>query len=74
MTPSRDIKLVMEAHVDQLMAMPGVVGVAIGELKNGAPCIQVLVIERTRELRRKIPKTLEGYHVDVIVSGVIKPL
>ena len=73
-TPSRDVKAVMEAHVDDLMAIPGVVGVAIGELKDGTPCIQVLVVERTRELRRKIPKNLEGHPVDIVVSGVIKPL
>ncbi|MFA4946992.1 MAG: hypothetical protein WC674_00595 [Candidatus Krumholzibacteriia bacterium] len=73
-TPSRDIKSVMEAHVDDLMAIPGVVGVAIGELKDGTPCIQVLVVERTSELRRKIPKTLEGHPIDIVVSGIIKPL
>jgi len=73
-TPGRDITSVMEANVDSLMAIPGVVGVAIGELKDGTPCIQVLVVEGTRELRRKIPKTLEGHPVDIVVSGVIKPL
>jgi len=73
-TPSRDIKSVMEAHVDDLMAIPGVVGVAIGELKDGTPCIQVLVAEKTRELRRRIPKTLEGHPVDIVVTGIIKPL
>ncbi len=72
--PARDIVAVMEAHVDSLMAIPGVVGVAIGELKDGTPCIQVLVVEGTRELRGKIPKTLEGHPVDIVVSGVIKPL
>lgn len=72
--PARDIKTVMEAHVDELMAIPGVTGVAIGELKDGTPCIQVLVAERTKELRRRIPKTLEGHPVDIVVSGVIEPL
>jgi len=73
-TPSRDINSVMEAHLNDLMAIPGVVGVAIGELKDGTPCIQVLVAEQTRELRRKIPKTLEGHPVDIVVAGIIKPL
>jgi hypothetical protein len=63
----------METHVDELMAIPGVVGVAIGELKDGRPCIQVLVVEQTQDLRRRLPKTLEGYPVDIVVSGVIKP-
>lgn len=72
--PGRDIKSVMEAHVDELMAIPGVVGVAIGELKDGTPCVQVLVVELTKELRGKIPKTLEGHPVDVVVTGVIRAL
>jgi hypothetical protein len=71
---AQDVKSVMEAHVDELMAIPGVAGVAIGELKDGRPCIQVLVVQGKEELRRKIPKTLEGYPVEIVVSGVIKPL
>jgi hypothetical protein len=74
MVAGRNITSVMEAHVDDLMAIPGVVGVAVGELGDGTPCIQVLVTERTRELRRKIPRTLEGHPVDIVVSGVIRPL
>jgi hypothetical protein len=72
--PSREITQVMDAHVDELMAISGVAGVAIGELKDGTPCIQVLVVERTNELLGKIPRTLEGHPVDIVVSGVIKPL
>ena len=30
--PTRDIKTVMEAHVDSLMAIPGVVGVGVGHV------------------------------------------
>ncbi len=72
--PIRDIKAVMEAHVEDLMAIPGVVGVAIGELDNGTPCIKVMVIELTDELDRKIPKTLEGHPVLVVESGEFKPM
>ena len=72
--PNRDIKTVMEAHVEELMAIPGVVGVAIGELDDHTPCIQVLVIEQTEELTRRIPKSLEGHPVVILVSGEIKPM
>ncbi|HUU46620.1 MAG TPA: hypothetical protein VM118_12890 [Acidobacteriota bacterium] len=72
--PQRDIKTVMEAHVDELMAVPGVVGVAIGALDDGTPCILVLVIEETDEIDRKVPKTLEGHPVSVFVTGEIKPM
>ena len=72
--PNRDIKTVMEAHVEELMAIPGVVGVAIGELEDRTPCIQVLVIEQTEELSRRIPKSLEGHPVVIMVSGEIRPM
>ena|GEM_PF-478605 len=72
--PNRDIKTVMEAHSERLMAIPGVVGVAIGETSAGVPCIQVLVVEKTRELARRIPQSLEGHPVVTRETGEIKAL
>jgi hypothetical protein len=72
--PIDDIKNVMEAHVDELMAIPGVVGVAIGALEDGRPCIRVMLAEDTRELRDKIPSELDGYPVDIEVTGRIRAL
>ena len=71
---NRDIKTVMDAHVDELMAIPGVAAVAIGELDDRTPCIKVYVIEQTEELGGRIPKSLEGHPVVIEVSGEIKPL
>jgi hypothetical protein len=70
----RDINQVKEAHVDELMAIPGVVGVYVGALDDGKPCIGVMVSERTEELAKRCPKELEGYPVRVEVSGEIRPL
>jgi hypothetical protein len=72
--PSREITQVMDAHVDELMAIPGVVGVAIGALKDGQPCILVLVVRKTAENRRLIPAEIEGYPVKIEVSGEIRPM
>lgn len=72
--PQRDIKTVMETHVDELMAIPGVTAVAIGELEDKTPCIKVYVIDRTEELDNKIPSSLEGHPVVVTVSGEITPM
>ena len=72
--PDRDINTVMEAHVNDIMAIPGVVGVAIGALDDGMPYIRVLVVEKTDEIDREIPTTLEGHPVRVEVSGEIKPM
>ena len=72
--PDRDIETVMNAHVDQLMALPGVTAVAIGQLADGTPCIRVYVVEWNRETARRIPDRLEGHPVEVEESGVIRPL
>ena len=72
--PDRDIKTVMEAHVNDLMAVPGVTAVAIGELEDGTPCIKVYVEKSTDEIKRQIPEQLEGHPVVVEVSGEIRPM
>lgn len=72
--PTRDVKTVMDAHVDALMDIAGVTGVAIGELEDGTPCIQVLVVEKRDDIVKKIPDDIEGHPVDIIESGVIRPL
>jgi len=72
--PQRDINAVKEAHVNELMAIPKVVGVAVGALDDGTPCILVLVVEETDEIDRRVPKKLEGHPVRVFVSGEIKPM
>jgi hypothetical protein len=70
----RDINAVMETHADTLMATPGVTGVAVGALEDGTPCILVLILEDSEEIKSRIPKTLEGYPVQIMVSGLIEPM
>jgi hypothetical protein len=72
--PGEGIQKAMEAHVDKLMAIPGVVGVAIGALEDGRPCILVLVVKKTAENRKSIPAEIEGYPVKIEESGVIRPM
>lgn len=62
---------VLKRHTDSLMAIPGVVGVGRGE-KNGAPTIYVMVERMSDSLRRALPDSIEGYAVDVSVTGAIK--
>jgi hypothetical protein len=66
--PSRPIEQVLEAHTEEWMAIPGVVGTGIGECA-GQPCIRVFVVEKTPELERKLPARVEGYVVDVVATG-----
>ena len=74
MTPQRDVNLVKEEHAGELMSLPGVVGVYVGALEDGKPCIGVMVVRKTRELEQKIPKMLEGYPVRIDETGEIKPM
>ena len=60
-------------HSAELLAVPGVVGVAQGE-QGGKPVLQVMVVRRTPELVARLPRTLDGYPVVVVESGEIKPL
>jgi hypothetical protein len=69
----RPIEQVLKSHTDSLMAIPGVVGTAIGEFE-GKPCIKVLVVKKTKELDQKLPAVLEGYRVVVDETGEIKAL
>ena len=56
-----NIKAVMDKHVDSLMSIDGVVGVAIGALDNGNLCIKVMVTEVG--LQKEIPDQLDNYPV-----------
>ena len=69
---SKTIEAVLAAHTDSLMALPGVVGTAIG-LCDGAPCIRVFLADSGAAARRRIPEELEGYPVKVEVTGPIRP-
>jgi len=71
--PQKTIQEVLKEHTPELMSIPGVVGTAIGEQK-GELCIRILVIEKTPEMTKKIPSTLEGFPVVIQETGEIKAL
>ena len=71
--PDKTIEQVLQEQTDSLMALPGVVGTAMG-LCSGEPCIKVLVVEKTDDLLKQIPTEIEGYQVAVDETGEIKAL
>ena len=74
-SPRRDINDVLRAHDKELLAIPGVVGIYVGELDDGkTPCLKVMLLRKSDETERAIPKTLEGYPVVTEVTGEIRPL
>jgi hypothetical protein len=70
----RNIDEVMKTHTGEIMAIPGVVGIYIGQLTDGKPCIKVMVREEDTSSRERIPEHLEGYPVLIEVTGEIRPL
>ncbi len=70
----KDINEVLREHDRELMAIPGVVGVYVGLMPDKkAPCLKVMVVKKTKELKKKIPASLGGYPVVIEESGVIHP-
>jgi hypothetical protein len=69
---TKSIDQVLAAHTDSLMALPGVVGTAIG-LYQGERCIKVLLADAGGDTKDRIPSRLEGYRVVIEVIGTIRP-
>lgn len=72
--PVRPIADVIAARSGELMAIPGVVGVYEGLGRGGAPCVRVMVEKRTRALESKLPKTLDGWPVEIEAGGPVRPM
>jgi uncharacterized alpha/beta hydrolase family protein len=70
---TKTIQEVQTSHTPDLMSIPGVVGTAIGE-QDGKPCIVVMVIQKTNDIIKKIPVTLEGFPVVIKEVGEIRSL
>lgn len=67
------IEAVQERLTDSVLALPGVVGTAIGEC-DGEPCLKVLVVGKSQELAGEIPATFGGFPVVVEETGEISAL
>lgn len=74
MTERPSIESVLADHTPRLMAIDGVVGTYQGALDDGTPCIGIMVVKLTPELRRRLPRELEGYPVKLDETGVIRAL
>jgi hypothetical protein len=62
------IEGVLAAHNDSLMALPGVVGTAIGRC-GGVACIRVFVRDSAAAQRTRLGDKLDGYPLRVEVTG-----
>jgi len=72
-TPPAEIVDVMEKHQEELMSMPGVLGVGIGRSEaTGEFVILVMVKEMPPALQEVLPKELDGFKVESVVTGEIE--
>jgi hypothetical protein len=72
-SPANDIGAVLDEHQEELMRLPGVVGVGIGQDgMTGEPIILVLMAEPAPDLEKALPQKLDGYSVKPLVVGEIK--
>jgi hypothetical protein len=70
---TRPIEDVLASYSDVLMNMPGVVGAGIG-LCDDSPCIKVFLENGRAETLENIPRMIEGYRVDPVVTGEVRAL
>jgi hypothetical protein len=71
--PMKPIQQVLEERTPELLRREGVVGTAEGE-HDGHPVVLVLLRADDPALRRALPRTLDGYPVEVRVVGDVRPL
>ena len=73
--PRKNINEVLSAHQEELMRIPGVVGVYVGLAQDEkTECIRVMLKEADASAEKRIPKKLEGYAVVTEITGEIRPL
>jgi len=70
---AKTIVEVLEAHSDDWMSIPGVVGTAIGEFE-GKPCLKILVTSRNDDLSKRIPPQIAGFSIVIQVTGEFQAL
>ncbi|WP_199326327.1 hypothetical protein [Nostoc parmelioides] len=68
---SPNIEQVKEQYESDLLRINGVVGVGISECED-KPCIKVYLNNESPNLKRQIPKQLDGFKVDTQVTGTIQ--
>jgi hypothetical protein len=66
------IEEVQERHTPDWMELPGVVGTGIG-LCDDEPCIRIFLSAPSPEAEKAIPERVEGYRVEVVVTGAFRP-
>ena len=68
------VKQVKAKHEKSWRAIDGVVAVGIGTTSDGMIGVIISVIEKTREVKEKIPAQIEGVTVEIEETGEFRAL
>lgn len=71
LVPGRDIIAVQNRYTPELMRRAGIIGTGIRLSETGAQKIAVYAVSPTHAAAARLPQQLEGYDVDVVVTGRI---
>ena len=61
------VEAVRSRNESRLMAIEGVVGIGVGQTAAGDDAIVVYL--RDESVRQRVPATIEGYPLEIVVSG-----
>ena len=64
---------VKKKYEKRIMNIPGVIGIGIGKLEE-QDAINVLVVEKTSLIEKKVPQQLKGFPVIIQETGTIRAL
>ena len=70
---SQSIEASQGRLTELVMALPGVVGTAIGAC-GAKTCFKVYVAEMTPDVAEEIPARFEGYEVEIVRTGEFRAL
>ena len=65
------ISEVLDKYTEKWLKIPGIVGTGEGK-SEGKPCIMIMTNGNSKQIKKKIPKTIEGYKVVFEETGEIK--
>ena len=65
----KTIQQVLRENTASLLALPGVVGAALGE-RSKKPCIIVMAAQETPSLLELIPRKLDGFVVELVPGAM----
>lgn len=63
------VEAVRSRNESRLMAIEGVVGIGVGQTAAGDDAIVVYL--RDESVRQRVPATIEGYPLEIVVTGEI---